>query len=139
MRIGGGSMYEMKDEYLTGIGEIDKEHAVLFEIAEEIYQLCGNEFVPDKYDEIVNLVERLKQYTVMHFEHEEAYMERIGYKKMFTQKVQHENFRNKLEALDLESIDENQEQAIEDLLKFVTDWLVEHIMGTDKQIGEFNG
>ena len=25
-------MYEMKDEYLTGIGEIDKEHAVLFEI-----------------------------------------------------------------------------------------------------------
>lgn len=128
-------MYEMKDEYLTGIEEIDKEHRVLFEIAEEIYNLCENEFVPDKYDDIVSLIGRLKQYTMMHFEHEEAYMESIHYKKMFTQKVQHENFRNKLESIDLESIDENQEQAVEDLLKFVTDWLVEHIMGTDKQIG----
>ena len=128
-------MYEMKDEYLTGIEEIDKEHRVLFEIAEEIYNLCENEFVPDKYDDIVSLIGRLKQYTMMHFEHEEAYMESIHYKKMFTQKVQHENFRNKLESIDLESIDENQEQAVEDLLKFVTDWLVEHIMRTDKQIG----
>lgn len=128
-------MYEMKEEYLTGIEEIDREHRVLFEIAQEIYNLCENEFVPDKYDDIVSLIDRLKQYTVMHFEHEEAYMESIHYKKMFTQKVQHENFRNKLESMDLKNIDENQEQAIEDLLKFVTDWLVEHIMGTDKQIG----
>lgn len=129
-------MYELKEEYLTGIEQIDSEHRVLFEIADEIYELCENEFVPDKYDHIVNLLQRLKQYAVMHFEHEEAYMESIHYKKMFTQKIQHDNFKRKLETMDLEIIDENQDQAVEELLKFVTDWLAEHIMGTDKQIGE---
>ncbi len=127
-------MYEMKEEYLIGIEEIDREHKVLFEIADEIYQLCGNEFVPDKYDHIVNLIQRLKQYAIMHFEHEEAYMESIQYKKMFTQKIQHDNFKRKLETMDLEIIDDNQDRAVEELLKFVTDWLVGHILGTDKQI-----
>lgn len=129
-------MYEWKEEYLIGIESIDNEHKELFEIADEIYQLCINEFVPDKYDNIADLVQRLKDYTEKHFEHEEAYMESIQYKRMFMQKVQHDNFRRKLEAMDLEVMDDNQEEAIEDLLKFITDWLVEHIMETDKRIAE---
>ena len=102
----------------------------------EIYELCINEFVPDKYDNIAALVQRLKDYAEMHLSNEEAYMESIQYKRMFTQKVQHDNFRRKLSEMDLDVIDENQEEAIKDLLKFVTDWLVEHIMETDKRIAE---
>lgn len=129
-------MYEMKDEYLTGIEMIDNEHRVLFGIAEEIHQLLLNEYIPDKYDHITNLIQRLRDYTIMHFKHEEEYMESIQYKRMFTQKIQHDNFRRKLDTMDLEIIDDDQEQAIEDLLKFVTDWLVEHILETDKRITE---
>ena len=129
-------MYEMKDEYLTGIEQIDNEHRVLFEIAEEIYQLCVNEFVPDKYDHITNLIQRLKDYSAMHFKNEEDYMESIQYKRMFTQKIQHDNFIRKLDNMDLEIVDQNQEQIIKDLLKFVTDWLIAHILETDKRIAE---
>lgn len=128
-------MYEMKEDYLIGIEEIDKEHTVLFEIAEEIYQLCINELIPDKYDHIIGLVERLKDYASMHFDHEEAYMESIGYKQLFTQKIQHDRFKRKMETIDLAAIDENDEQMIEELLKFVTDWLIDHILYTDKKIG----
>ena len=105
-------MYELKDEYLVGIEAIDNEHKVLFEIADEIYELCINEFVPDKYDNIAALVQRLKDYAEMHLSNEEAYMESIQYKRMFTQKVQHDNFRRKLSEMDLDVIDENQEEAI---------------------------
>lgn len=129
-------MYEMKDEYLTGIAEIDKEHKVLFEIADEIYELCNNEFIPDKYDHITNLIHRLKEYAAMHFEHEEAYMESIAYKRLFTQKIQHDNFVRKMGTIDLDIIDDNQDESIKELLKFVTDWLVEHILNTDKKIAE---
>ena len=73
-------MYEMKEEYLTGIEFIDKEHRRLFEIAEETYQLKNDEFIPDKYDQIQNLLNELKDYTAMHFAHEEEYMQSIGYK-----------------------------------------------------------
>ena len=62
-------MYEMKDEYLTGIEQIDLEHKRLFEIAQETYQLKNNEFIPDKYDQIKALFEQLKEYTKMHFQH----------------------------------------------------------------------
>lgn len=133
-------MYEMKEEYLTGIQKIDEEHKRLFEIAEETYQLLNAEFVADKYDGIRNLLQELEEYTKTHFAHEEEYMESIQYKRMFTQKMQHQNFINKLEELDIDAIDgsnaEEQDVMVEDILKFLTDWLVHHILETDKLIAQ---
>lgn len=133
-------MYEMKENYLTGIAEIDAEHKHLFEIAEETHQLLQEEFVADKYDNIRHLLEELREYTTTHFAHEEAYMESIQYKKMFTQKMQHQQFIDKLEGLDIDSIDgsnaEEQDMMVADILAFLTDWLVHHILETDKQIGQ---
>ena len=130
-------MYEMKDEYLTGIEQIDVEHTRLFEIAEETYQLKSDDFIPDKYDQIRALFEELKEYTKMHFQHEEEYMKSIGYKKLFTQKIQHEAFIKWLEEQELEGVDdeyEDQDAVIETILNYLADWLVHHIRETDKQI-----
>lgn len=129
-------MYELKDEYLTGIESIDMEHKKLFEIAEEAYQVLHNDYIADKYDNMCDILEKLKEYTIMHFEHEEQYMESIGYKKIFSQKIQHEEFKEKLEAIDLDEVDEDPETAIQEILTFLTDWLVNHIMHMDKAIGE---
>lgn len=130
-------MYEMKDEYLTGIEFIDNEHRRLFEIAEQTYQLKNEEFISDKYDQIKALLEELKDYTRIHFAHEEEYMQSIGYKKLFTQKVQHQAFIDWLEEQNLDEIDtefENQDAVVDNILKYLTDWLVHHILETDKQI-----
>lgn len=130
-------MYEMKNEYLTGIEFIDNEHRRLFEIAEQTYQLKNEEFISDKYDQIKALLEELKDYTRMHFAHEEEYMQSIGYKKLFTQKVQHQAFIDWLEEQNLDEIDtefENQDAVVDNILKYLTDWLVHHILETDKQI-----
>lgn len=131
-------MFEMKKEYFTGIQMIDDEHAQLFDYANQIYDLLKDEFIADKYDHIRDLLEKLMNYAKKHFADEEAYMESIQYKKLFTQKVQHQAFVDELEKYDLEEIDrtENQETVISDMLKFVTDWLVEHILNLDTQIGK---
>lgn len=71
----------------------------------------------------------------MHFEHEEEYMESIKYKKQFSQKIAHEEFKKKIESYDLEDIDANQDESIIEILNYVTDWLVKHIMKEDKLIG----
>lgn len=128
-------MYEFKDEFLTGIEQIDMEHRRLFEIADKLYTLKHEEFIPDKYDNIREILGELKDYTITHFEHEEAYMESIGYKRMFTQKSQHEALKEIINDWDLDSIDENQDEAIDDILNTVTDWLVNHILNEDKLIG----
>ncbi len=128
-------MYEFKDEYKTGIDFVDEEHRKLFEIAQEAYQLQQNEFIPDKYDHLVKILEELKDYTKFHLSLED-YMQEIGYKEMFTQKVQHDAFIQKLDAMDMDAIDENSEAAVSDILTFLTDWLVEHIVNLDKRIGQ---
>ncbi len=129
-------MYEFKEEFKTGIPQIDEEHKKLFEIADQIYELKNEEFMHDKYDNIRAILEQLREYTDTHFTHEEEYMQSIGYKNMFMQKVQHDALRQQMAEWDLDSIDENQDETIDQILTIVTDWLVEHILGYDKQIGQ---
>lgn len=131
-------MYEMKPEYLTGIELIDEEHKQLFAYADEAYLLLQEEFIPDKYDQIAAIIQKLREYTKKHFADEEAYMESIQYKRIFTQKIQHEQFIDKLDNIDMDAIEAgvNQDQVIADLLSFLTDWLVHHILEVDTLIGK---
>jgi hemerythrin len=135
-RKGDNIMYEMKPEYFTGIEFIDQEHSKLFAIANEAYDLLTNQFIPDKYDYIVEVVQKLRDYTQYHFQHEEEYMNSIGYKRILSQKVAHNDFIEKLNALDLQDIDENQKGALLDLLDFLNAWLIEHIFKKDKLIAK---
>ncbi len=131
-------MYEMKKEYFTGIELIDSEHSQLFDYANQIYELLHAEFVPDKYDNILVILDELRDYTKKHFADEEAYMESIHYKKIFSQKIQHQAFIEELDNIDLENISEveNQDEMISKMLTFVTDWLKTHILELDTQIGK---
>ncbi len=129
-------MYEFKKEFLTGIEMIDREHKRLFEIAENLYQLKCREYVTDKYDHIREILTELRDYTMTHFEHEEAYMKSISYKRMFSQLSQHDALRETICGWDLDAIDEDQDEAIGDMLNLITDWLVNHILNEDKRIGK---
>ena len=129
-------MYEFKKEFLTGIEMIDREHKRLFEIAENLYQLKCREYVTDKYDHIREILTELRDYTMTHFEHEEAYMKSISYKRMFSQLSQHDALRETICGWDLDAIDEDQDEAIGDMLNLITDWLVNHSLNEDKRIGK---
>lgn len=128
--------YEFTKDYHTGIDFIDEEHAKLFEIANRAYDLLTNQFVTDKYDAIVAVLEELKEYTKYHFNHEEEYMKSINYPKRFSQLHQHTQFINKLNSYNLKEIDVNQQEGILEILDFLAVWLQGHIKGMDKKIGE---
>ena len=126
----------MKPEYYIGIKMIDEQHKQLFTYADEAYELLNDEFTPDKYDRIDILLEKLYDYTVKHLADEEAYMESIHYNKLFTQKVQHQAFIEKLDEF-MESHnkeEENQDEQIMKILTYLTEWLVNHILYVDGQI-----
>lgn len=129
-------MYEMKKEYLTGIPQIDEEHTRIFELAEQAYQLLQDEHRYDKYDDLVYLVEELKNYTKYHFQHEEEYMESIDYQAIFIQRVQHKDFIEKLDDFNIDEEDSEHEDTIIDLLNLITEWLIDHILKMDKMIGQ---
>lgn len=129
-------MFEMKEEYKTGIRSIDEQHKRLFEIADRTYMLLKDNYTIDKYDKVVELLNELKDYAIYHFKEEEEYMKSINYKRMFTQKIEHDNFIKKLNDIDIRKIDENQDEYILSILGFLNNWLVEHILEKDLLIGK---
>jgi len=123
-----------KEEYAIGVESIDNQHKHLFEIGNSIYELLENYVLEDKYDRIINVLNDLREYTKYHFQSEEDYMIEIMYSGYFKQKVEHEDFIDKIEEIQLQDLDENQEKHIRELLLFVFNWILEHILQRDKLI-----
>lgn len=130
--------YAFTKQYLTGIELIDDEHRELFRIMNEVHDVIANDLLSDKYDEIVRLLESLSTYTKVHFKDEEDYMERIQHKGLEAQKAAHELFINRLDAIDLTEVDTHQQDTLEEIMAFLTEWLINHILYMDKKISEAN-
>lgn len=122
------------DKYKTGIELIDEEHRRLFEIIKETNDLIYAELVHDKYDAIIHIIGELKDYTVSHFHDEEEYMEAIGYEGLEAQKAAHAAFVDKLNTIDMESVDDNQHEYLCELIEYLLSWLSNHILKMDKKI-----
>ena len=128
------STFEFTAKYHTGIAFVDEEHAALFDIIRETNNLILEELLHDKYDRIVKILEELKDYTIYHFQDEEKYMISIGYSGLEAQKYAHQAFVDRLNEINLDEVDENQQEYLEELVEFLRNWLINHIMKMDKLI-----
>lgn len=129
-------MLQWKEEYEVGVAEIDEQHQKLIDIANRVYELMRNELALDKYDQIVEILQELKEYTVYHFHFEEGLMQKARYKKRFSHKILHQNFLAQVEAVDLSAVDENQDAYLVQIMDFIANWLIDHIVGEDKKVGQ---
>lgn len=128
------------EKYVTGIELVDSEHQRLFEIIKDADDLIHAELLHDKYDEIMRILEELRNYTEVHFHDEEEFMESIHYPGLPGQKRAHAAFVERLFDIDLtelEALDDHQHEYLEGLMDFLFTWLKEHILQVDKKIGEY--
>ena len=126
--------FAFTDQYKTGITLIDDEHRRLFEIIKETNDVIEEELVHDKFDAIVHILEELKDYTIMHFQDEERYMESIAYDGLALQRVAHTAFVDRLNEINLDDVDDHQKEYLEELIDFLLAWLINHILKMDKLI-----
>lgn len=132
--------FAFTDKYKTGIELVDNEHKQLFAIIREVNDLIHEELLHDKYDEIMRLLAELRQYTEFHFSDEEALMEQISYPGFEAQKRAHSAFVERLVEIDLselDAMDDNQQEYLINLIDFLLAWLSNHILGSDKKIGDY--
>ena len=106
----------------------------MFNIIRRANDLITAELLHDKYDEIVGVLDELRNYTVQHFSDEEEYMESIQYEGLEKQKKTHQMFVDKLNDINLDDLDDNQQQYLVELVDFLLMWLVNHILKMDKLI-----
>ena len=126
--------FAFTSKYHVGIGFVDDEHKRLFEIIKEANDVMHNDFLYDKFDQINNVLGELVEYTKVHFADEEDYMEKINYEGLEDQKRAHSMFVEKIENINLDDVDDNQDEYLTEILNFLLDWLVNHILKADKLI-----
>lgn len=126
--------FAFTEKYFTGIPFVDEEHRKLFEIIEAANDVIHDEFLYDKYDQIAHILEELLEYTKYHFTDEENYMESIGYEGLALQKKAHAMFIQKIEDVNLDDVDDNQDEYLMKILDFLLNWLANHILKLDMHI-----
>lgn len=126
-------MFEWKDEYSCNIKEVDDQHKKLFSLISELYDYVNADSAHDYYDEIIHVINELRDYTVYHFDNEEKLMEKYEYDS-FSLKIhknQHKMFVKKISSIKPDDIDLNQKKVIIDLIYFIADWIENHILKVD--------
>lgn len=131
-------MFEFTNDCLIGHEDLDQDHRKMFELLNRGIYVLQDEFIVDKYDLIKDIFNELLDYSNTHFAREEAYMMQIRDAELIMQRVQHNHFRNELWKLVGKNIDEfdDQMEVLNETMNFLTEWLYQHIIGSDALIGK---
>lgn len=123
---------EWKDTYNIGVKEIDDQHRQLADMITRLEKALSTELVNK---EIGNTLKFLVDYTKKHFAAEEEVMVGSGFPGLSQHKELHKNLINDVMGV-LLGLKKGRAIEPEKLITFLTNWLINHILEEDKQIGE---
>lgn len=127
------ALLEWSDELSVGIEIIDKQHMILIRAINLLALAVQHNSSRDLMSEIFKT---LVDYTDTHFAYEEELFDRFAYPETEDHKAKHRALLHKV--LDLKKRWEAGESQIgSEVLKFLVDWLRNHILGTDKRYSSF--
>ena len=111
---------------------IDKQHKHLIGLANKLLQAVNHH----AYDEVKTTLHDFREYTVYHFADEEQYLESIRYPKLAEQTEQHAILKKKVKYFQ-EVMYRQGTIPQEEILEFLRDWLLGHIIKYDLEIKKF--
>ena len=113
----------------VGIKSIDLQHKVLIKYINELDAAQKNN---SERSELARIIAGLVDYTIRHFQYEEHLFKQYNYPDAEAHKKEHEeltksviDFQTKFAQCDMD--------FAPSIMTFLKKWLVEHIMGTDKE------
>ena len=116
----------------TGFAEQDKQHKKLIDLINQL-----NDAMQSGHSVAImgNVLTELVDYTVLHFGYEEKLMSLHNYEDTLAHKAEHAKFVQT--ANDFKSKFECGNALITvEIMNFLRDWLVNHIMKTDIKLGQ---
>jgi len=124
---------QWNDELDVGQPLIDEQHRNLFAIANDLIDAI-NAGKGEATLEAIFI--RLREYTEYHFKAEEKYMKEIEYPKLGAHAAQHAILLLRVGTLQ-NMIRNGESISPEGVSIFMRDWITQHIMEEDADIGEF--
>ena len=126
-------MFEWRNEFSVQIGSVDAQHKMLFGLAGELYaaMMAGQSKVV-----LGRLLDRLVQYTQVHFAHEERLLKLHGYADLAAHQAEHRALTAKVLKFQAD-FHQGQVNMSVQLLQFLKTWLESHIRGSDQKYSPF--
>jgi hemerythrin len=124
-----------QDSFDTGVEEIDEQHRILVNTINEAGVTLSENSNMEVLEQITN---DLLSYALYHFETEEELMHQNEYTEgdMDAHLAQHRDFSATVVGVK-DGIRSGKPISKDDLLSFLQNWLVNHILNTDKKLGAF--
>jgi hemerythrin len=115
------------------VNEIDLQHRKLIDMINELNEAMKIGKGKDSLGKIIN---GLISYTATHFKTEEQFFDKFGYPDTVNHKKEHVAFVKKV--TDFQDGFEKKNLAVTmEVMNFLSDWLRNHIKGTDKKYSKF--
>jgi hemerythrin-like metal-binding protein len=119
------------DKFSVGVEEIDAQHKNLIKMVNEFYDGVKS----DNNKALGGLLTSLIEYAVYHFGTEEKYMKKFNYPGTATHIKEHQSFTKK--AADVKKRFDSGKLVLSlEITKFVRDWIISHVLGTDKKYSQ---
>ena len=123
------NLIEWTPELSIGIDQIDQQHKKLVDMINQLDHAMRNKKGKDILKDIIH---ELNSYTHYHFATEEDLFDLFGYEDAEAHKATHKGFVSKID--DFEKNFSNGSRGLSmEIMTFLSNWLIEHIQGTDKQ------
>lgn len=134
-------MYEKfiwTEKYSVNVKEIDAQHQKFISICNHLLESADNPTVLTRKEALIN-IEMLGDYAFYHLGTEEELFLKLDYPDTDQHVQTHQLFREKTKFLINKIRDENNnmEETLHEAAMFAGNWLLHHIMTTDKAYTEF--
>jgi len=116
------------------IKSIDDQHKRLIDMINQLQDAMSS---GDSRSVLGEIFDGLLSYTAEHFEFERQLMVKHGYPESDDHLKEHDSFKQKVSDLHKQFVGSSNFMIGVDVMKFLTDWLVNHIQGVDKNYSDF--
>lgn len=132
---GGGvsEFIEWSNALSVGVTEIDDQHKELIKMLNKLNTAIHGGWGKETRKEVID---KLVEYTRVHFTTEESVMSIAGYPDVEAHKKKHQDLLLKVKDY-VNKYEKNPNASSYDLLFFLKQWLTEHIIKSDKALGNF--
>ncbi len=124
---------EWTDSLNLGVKLIDEQHRELIRIVNQLLQAIHDK---DNETTVKEILGKLREYTVFHFNAEERFMNQIRYPGRGEQQQQHERLKRKVKGFQ-HACFHHEEVTFGELKAMLSEWLLEHILNYDMEIANF--
>lgn len=122
------ALFEWNDDFSVKVPSIDAQHKGLVDMLNSLHAGMSS---GAGSDQLASILAGLIDYTAKHFAHEEKLFAEHGYPDAEAHIAEHQKLVG--QVLDYQAKFERKEVRMNmELMRFLKDWLIKHILGSDK-------